>query len=972
MEHGACNVVYIDRRANDEHVRKETLSKSLVARTTTQNVGQSYFAMGKTSPREVHDNVEAMLSISTEVHICSTGRACLQKINQLIDTTKTNIPTFVIIDIPYDEEQRMKRLSREPRTPSPTSSRMNRLDPSEPDDIYAMHLLTHISSEISSRNFSKLIVPIVMLSGVTQEEPPSSGPLPSPGLHMSFPIGDTVRLTRYLDAGAVDVLTSPMSRDRMIGLAVHAYKLQKEFNREEASFLTTKRNRKLSWVGVDETKPYAYLREAMVSNLMTGICNPETVGDSLESLDFHLDEDRKILVEHAVGAWAFSAHDFTDDELLYGALVMLKHALQMPELEKWAITEGKCGASQHEMIVFLLASRTAYNEFVKYHNFRHVVDVLQALFHFLVRIGTLPTYPSSSYNISAPKSPIAQLLKPFDALTLLISAIGHDVGHPGVNNAFLVALNAPLAQLYNDRSVLESFHCAAYSQILRRYWPKAFSDIAMRKLMINNILATDMGLHFKYMSDLGNLQQKVAHDRGVVDGWSAKIQEEQKDLTCGLLIKCADICNVARKFETAARWANILTDEFSNQGLMEEELDMPSCLFGGPPVREDVVKLGESQIGFMNIFARPLFEAVTDILPAMQFAVDEILTNKAIWENKIDEERRKKRKNKNMTLGLLPPGFTVDPTPSPLSGGPAKPAVKIPLSAIKTISPEEAARRGSTGSIQGVAAASDSRRSSSIIDKSSRRSSTTAVPGQRAMGSSENASSSRRGSRDPSLTAILVTQTPNTSDQTQKGQFASAEDRSKTDRKDTLTRSSSPKKDFDSGRPVTAPSHARRSQTLDPYPAQQPTSQSHSQVDLSQTANGNLDGSKLQPWDMHNKLSADSNATRSDASRDSSWWRQVSSRRRTRDVRNGDTDGRAPLKEVAPDSLAPPNADSPTASPTCSSPGRKTTTGKIISFFKRKPNNQREPEKQLSSFGSSSQLRTPQTSDPGRSLNSDD
>lgn len=48
-----------------------------------------------------------------------------------------------------------------------------------------------------------------------------------------------------------------------------------------------------------------------------------------------------MIVEAAVGTWAFSAHDFTDDELLYGAFVMLKHALQMPELEKWAITEGK-------------------------------------------------------------------------------------------------------------------------------------------------------------------------------------------------------------------------------------------------------------------------------------------------------------------------------------------------------------------------------------------------------------------------------------------------------------------------------------------------------------------------------------------------------------------------------------------------------------------------------------------------------
>lgn len=83
-------------------------------------------------------------------------------------------------------------------------------------------------------------------------------------------------------------------------------------------------------------------------------------------------------------------------------------------------------------------------------------------------------------------------------------------------------------------------------------------------------------------------------------------------------------------------------------------------------------------------------------------------------------------------------------------------------------------------------------------------------------------------------------------------------------------------------------------------------------------------------------------------------------------------EARTPVKEVMPDTLAPPNADSPTTSPTCSSPGRKTTTGKIMSFFKRKPNSQKEPEKQLSSFGSSSQLRTPQISDPGRSLNSDD
>lgn len=214
------------------------------------------------------------------VHICGSGRSCLNKITQIVDGTKSNVPTFVILDVPYDEELRLKRLSREPRTPSPTSSRIRGLDNSEPDDTYGTHLLTHVSSEISSRNFSKLVVPVVMLTGLATETPSASAPS---SLNKTLVLTDTVKLSKYLDGGAVDVLSSPLSKDRVHGLAVHAYRLQKEAAREDTSFLTNKRNRKLSWVGVDDAKPYAYLREAMVSNLMTGICNPETVGDSLDA-----------------------------------------------------------------------------------------------------------------------------------------------------------------------------------------------------------------------------------------------------------------------------------------------------------------------------------------------------------------------------------------------------------------------------------------------------------------------------------------------------------------------------------------------------------------------------------------------------------------------------------------------------------------------------------------------------------------
>ena len=87
-------------------------------------------------------------------------------------------------------------------------------------------------------------------------------------------------MVRYLDAGAADVLTSPLLPERVQGLPVHAYRVFREVTREDAGSVLTKRNRKLSWIGIEEERPFAYLREAMVSGLMEGICNPESVGDA--------------------------------------------------------------------------------------------------------------------------------------------------------------------------------------------------------------------------------------------------------------------------------------------------------------------------------------------------------------------------------------------------------------------------------------------------------------------------------------------------------------------------------------------------------------------------------------------------------------------------------------------------------------------------------------------------------------------
>jgi len=65
MAEGACNVIYLDRRAKDEHVWKDTLSDSLVAKSSN-GFAQSYLGVGKPPPVEVHANVDAILSIFNE------------------------------------------------------------------------------------------------------------------------------------------------------------------------------------------------------------------------------------------------------------------------------------------------------------------------------------------------------------------------------------------------------------------------------------------------------------------------------------------------------------------------------------------------------------------------------------------------------------------------------------------------------------------------------------------------------------------------------------------------------------------------------------------------------------------------------------------------------------------------------------------------------------------------------------------
>ncbi|KAL5000797.1 hypothetical protein BDV10DRAFT_182984 [Aspergillus recurvatus] len=620
MDHIDCAAIYIDSRIQSERwVYQGSPAESLIF---------------PDEPESLRSDVEVLLGIARRMYLCQAGASLVTKLAELSDIhgdSCTPIFAFLDIDLHGEEPSSLSRRSTSRSSwqgpPSPAPLRRGFTFSSQSEGSSDLRLLSGLSTDIQVHDGPNLVIPVAILRPPTRE--PTSA---APDQQQPY-IPHPQHISRCLDAGAVDVLTAPVDRVRIQSLVVHAFRTRKIALKEQSRFMSRRKLRKHSWVGVHDEQPYSYLREAMVSKLMKGICNPEDVVEELHDGDYYVSEEREDYVKERLGNWDFEAHEFTDDELVFAAQAMLQHAFTIPELEEWKLTPG-------ELRTFLLACRASYNSFVLYHNFRHAIDVLQSVFCFLLHIGALPSYGSIGSD-AAKNCPITSMLKPFDALTLLIAAIGHDVGHPGVNNFFLVKLNAPLAQLYNDNSVLEAFHCAAFSQILRRYWPAAFKDKALRKLLISSILATDMGVHQKFMERLGSLQEKYSENNRTTDGWKPQDIEMYKTLVCGLLIKCADISNVARPWEVAEKWTKILQEEFANQGEMEKEVGMETALFGGPPELGNVYKLATGQMGFMSIFALPLFEGVSDLLNGLKFTVDHIRRNHTRWHYLADLEKGK-------------------------------------------------------------------------------------------------------------------------------------------------------------------------------------------------------------------------------------------------------------------------------------------------------------------------------------------
>ncbi|KAK8767091.1 hypothetical protein V5799_006131 [Amblyomma americanum] len=251
-----------------------------------------------------------------------------------------------------------------------------------------------------------------------------------------------------------------------------------------------------------------------------------------------------------------------------------------------------------------------------YHNSTHAADVMQATAYFLLKLRK------------------KDIFDPLDEAICLVSAVIHDVDHPGKSSPFLCNSDHELAILYNDRSVLESHHAAlGFKLTLSDERVNIFANLerdvyrSVRTSIIDMVLATEMTKHFEHLSKFLNTFQKPMQEAEAYEQeatlftWSHYLDtqpapergetfslrsQESILLIKRMLIKCADVSNPARPIELCIQWAQRIAEEYCGQTDEEKRRCLPVVM---PAFDRAVCNIAKSQTGFIGYFVRDMFRA---------------------------------------------------------------------------------------------------------------------------------------------------------------------------------------------------------------------------------------------------------------------------------------------------------------------------------------------------------------------------
>jgi len=301
----------------------------------------------------------------------------------------------------------------------------------------------------------------------------------------------------------------------------------------------------------------------------------------------------------------FTLTELTDGHPLEVVATQVIHDLGLP---------SKLNLDMDKFRNFVQAVELTYRAENSYHNNIHAADVTQSL-------AVLLSYEA-----------MRSQLTPMEHLAVVLAAITHDIGHPGLNNDFLVNSKSEEAKIYHDQSVNENMHLRYAFKLLEKpdsnftcnlnnkdYW-------FLRQALVKLVLSTDMAVHPRLLAEFENHIAMLGPD---MSKWG------HLDRMCALamFVHCADIANPAKPGPFARAWTFRVMEEFYSQGDKERELSIsqsPGCIRGK-------VNVPKSQMTFLKYCVRPSYEALAHLFPEVaKIPLSHLDSSIAYWKARID------------------------------------------------------------------------------------------------------------------------------------------------------------------------------------------------------------------------------------------------------------------------------------------------------------------------------------------------
>ena len=214
---------------------------------------------------------------------------------------------------------------------------------------------------------------------------------------------------------------------------------------------------------------------------------------------------------------------------------------------------------------------------------------------------------------------------------LLLSALVHDIHHPGNTNLFEINSKSELSILYNDQSVLENHHCSMAFRLMTRPGLNVLGSMKVedqrdvRKLMIGSIMATDMSRH-------ADLMEETLVRSNHQSAWNPDELTEQI-FYAKILLHAADLSNPTRNFPVAFEWANRIAAEFNEQTKLEVAAGLPVLSF---MVATDETTIVKNELSFSTYVVAPMWRGLVKLFPQYHYLLDNLSANASQYSAMIE------------------------------------------------------------------------------------------------------------------------------------------------------------------------------------------------------------------------------------------------------------------------------------------------------------------------------------------------